>query len=202
MSGRFPYAIVHGRFQPFHHGHMAYFRWALDYGEHLVVGITNFDRGAVRKERSSLHRHTRAANPFSYWERTSMIRDALLEAGLAPSRFTIVALPIDAPERWHEYVPTDPARGVHLLRVFSAWEAEKAARLRRAGYRVETMLCDTKALSASAIRERILARDEWESLVPPAVARWIRRLDPHALAPDRLQDPAQPVGARAAHGAG
>lgn len=177
MRVRFAHAVVHGRFQPFHNEHLAYVRWAMDRAEHLVVGITSFDRDAVQAEPLSDHRHLPAANPFRYWERTVMVRDALLEAGIAPARFSIVGLPVHAPERWPEYVPTDPGSSVHLLRVFSAWEEEKARRMRAAGYRVDVEAGRPKLLSATEVRARMAADDGWARTVPSAVARWIRVFD-------------------------
>jgi len=177
MRMRFAHAVVHGRFQPFHNEHLAYVKWAMDWAEHLVVGITSFDRDAVQTEPLSGHRHMPAANPFRYWERAVMIRDALLEAGIAPTQFSIVGLPVHAPERWPEYVPTDPGSSVHLLRVFSAWEEEKARRMRAAGYRVDVEAGRPKRLSATEVRARMAAADGWELTVPPAVARWIRVFD-------------------------
>lgn len=173
----FKYAVVHGRFQPFHNEHLAYLRWAHSYGTHLFIGITNFDRTAIQKEVTSNHRHTAFANPFTYWERAAMIQDALLEAGIDPTQFTIVALPIHAPEKWSEFVPTDPNESIHLLRVFSEWEQEKASRLQLAGYQVITEVGSPKLISASTIREAILLDKNYSDLVPPAVAVWLKRIN-------------------------
>jgi len=173
----FKYAVVHGRFQPFHNEHLAYLRWAHNYGTHLFIGITNFDRTAIQKEVTSNHRHTAFANPFSYWERSAMIQAALLEAGIDPTQFTIVALPIHAPEKWSEFVPTDPNESIHLLRVFSDWEQEKASRLQSAGYQVITEIGSPKLISASTIREAILLDKNYSDLVPPAVAVWLKRMN-------------------------
>jgi len=163
------YAVVHGRFQPFHLDHLAYCRLALERAELLVVGITNFDPALAEVESTNPHRHEAAANPFSYWERTLMIRDALLEDGVPAARFTIVALPVHHPERWMHYVPTDPATCVHVLRVFSAWEEEKARRLAAAGMRVEAVRGEPKNISATEVRMRLAQGSGWEALVPPAV---------------------------------
>jgi nicotinamide mononucleotide adenylyltransferase len=173
----FKYAITHGRFQPFHNEHLAYLRWAHSYGTHLFIGITNFDRTAIQKESTSNHRHTAFANPFTYWERAVMIKDALLEAGVDPSQFTIVALPIHAPKKWSEFVPTDPNESIHLLRVFSEWEQEKAKRLQSAGYQVITEIGSPKLISASTIRKAILFDKNYSDLVPPAVAVWLKRIN-------------------------
>jgi nicotinamide-nucleotide adenylyltransferase len=173
----FKYAVVHGRFQPFHNEHLAYLRWAHSYGTHLFIGVTNFDRTTIQKESTSNHRHTAFANPFTYWERAAMIQDTLLEAGVDPTQFTIVALPIHTPEKWSEFVPTDPNESIHLLRVFSEWEQEKANRLQSVGYQVITEVGSPKLISASTIREAILFDKNYSDLVPPAVAAWLKRMN-------------------------
>ena len=171
--GRLRYAVVHGRFQPFHLDHLAYCRLALERAGLLVVGITNFDPALIEVESTNPHRHEAAANPFSYWERTLMIRDALLEDGVPADRFALVALPVHHPERWSHYVPTDPADCVHVLRVFSAWEDEKARRLAAAGMRVEAVRGQPKRISATEVRSRLAEGRGWEALVPPAVGAWL-----------------------------
>jgi nicotinamide-nucleotide adenylyltransferase len=177
MGERVRFAVVHGRFQPFHLEHLAYCELALRRGDALVVGITNFDPALFEVEAANPRRHEPAANPFSYWERTLMIRDALLQAGVPPARFTLVALPIHHPERWPDYVPTDPRHALHILRVFSAWEEEKARRLAAAGWRVEAIRGEAKVIAATEVRARIAANQPWEHLVPEAVRAWIMRLD-------------------------
>ncbi len=169
--------MVHGRFQPFHLEHLAYCRLALAHADTLVVGITNFDPALTQVESANPRRHEAAANPFSYWERTLMIRDALLEDGVPASRFTLLALPIHHPERWSHYVPTDPASCVHVLRVFSAWEEEKAQRLAACGLRLEAIRGQAKLISATEVRARLAEDDGWEALVPGAVRHWLVRLN-------------------------
>lgn len=176
-SGRARYAVVHGRFQPFHLDHLAYCRLALERAEMLVVGITSFDPTLTEVEPASPHRHQAAANPFSYWERTLMIRDALLGDGIPASRFVLTALPVHHPERWSHYVPTDPVESVHVLRVFSAWEEEKARRLAAAGLRVEAIRDQTKRISASQVRARLAAAHGWEEFVSGPVQEWLVRLN-------------------------
>lgn len=174
---RLQFAVVHGRFQPFHLEHLAYCRAALARADTLVVGITSFDPALTLVESTAAHRHEAAANPFSYWERALMVRDALLEDGVPAARFTLLALPIHHPERWSHYVPTDPRHSVHVLRVFSAWEEEKAQRLAAAGLRVEAIRGQPKRISATEVRARLVAGDGWEALVPGAVRAWLARLN-------------------------
>jgi nicotinamide mononucleotide adenylyltransferase len=174
---RAAFAVVHGRFQPFHCEHLAYCRLGLERGETLVVGITNFDPALARLEPTNPLRHAPAANPFAYWERALMIRDALLDDGVPPGRFVLVAFPIHHPERWAHYLPCDPTRTIHVIRVFSPWEEEKARRLQAAGLRVDVIPSGAKRITASEVRARIAAGDGWEPLVPNAVREWIIRLD-------------------------
>jgi nicotinamide-nucleotide adenylyltransferase len=44
--------MVHGRFQPFHSGHLQYALAALQRCAHLIVGITNPDPSAIVQEQT------------------------------------------------------------------------------------------------------------------------------------------------------
>lgn len=171
------FVVVHGRFQPFHLEHLAYCRLGLDRGETLVVGITNFEPDVIVPEPTSPGRHEPEANPFTYWERAIMIRDALLADGVPPERFVIVAFPIHHPERWSYFVPAGAQDALHVVRVFSDWEAEKVRRLRAAGLPVEAITGTPKRLSGREVRARIAANDGWQALVPAGVREWIVRVD-------------------------
>ena len=54
---RHRYGMVHGRFQPFHVGHLEYALTALHRCEHLIVGITNPDPSLVVAESTDPQRH-------------------------------------------------------------------------------------------------------------------------------------------------
>lgn len=173
--------MIHGRFQPFHHGHLEYALAALDRCDHLIVGITNPDPSAIVIEAMDPDRHRPEANVFTYFERQRMIRAALAGTGITPDRFTIVPFPIHHPDRWHHYAP---AGTVQYLRVFSPWGGTKADRLRAAGYPVEVIHPDAaKQVSGRDVREALIAAERWEDFVPPAVAAVLREID----APGRLR---------------
>ena len=124
------WGCVHGRFQPFHDGHLEYVLRAWQRCERLIVGITAADPTAVRKEAESPHRHEPASNPFTYFERLRMIQDTLLAEGLKPQGFAIVPFPVHEPGLVCHYVPEE---AVHFVRVYSRWEEEKVRRLRGVG---------------------------------------------------------------------
>lgn len=124
------WGCVHGRFQPFHNGHLEYVLRAKGRCRRLVVGITNPDPTWTRAEPASPHRHEPEANPFTYLERALMVRDTLLDEGLSPEEFVVAPFPIHDPELCRFYAP---AGAVHFARVYSAWEEEKSAGSGRRG---------------------------------------------------------------------
>jgi cytidyltransferase-like protein len=172
--------MVHGRFQPFHNGHLEYLRAARELCETLVIGITNPDPSTVRLDATSQHRHLPDANPYTYFERLLMIRGVLRDEGIPEDRAMIIPFPVNDPARWPYYLPPD---AVHYLRVFSDWEQAKVDRLREHGYTVEVLHPGiTKEIEASEIRRRMAKGEDWQSLVPPAVAEIILQLRERATA--------------------
>ena len=81
---------------------------------------------------------------------------------------------MNLPDRWRYYLPPDV---VHYVRVFSPWEQTKVDRLRSEGYETEVLTPGVeKEVDATEIRRRMAAGEDWEALVPPAVARVIRSI--------------------------
>ncbi len=174
---RVRYGMVHGRFQPFHFGHLHYTLEALRHSEHLIIGITNPDPSETQVEVADTQRHTPEANPFTFFERQWMIRAALVEAAVELSRVSIVPFPIHAPERWTDYCPKET---VQFIRVFSEWGREKMVRLQKAGWRVEVLDPDvTKQESGSAVRRRLIQGQGWEQLVPRGVGAVLKQIGAH-----------------------
>jgi cytidyltransferase-like protein len=165
-------AAVTGRFQPVHAQHLELFGHALRHHDELVVAVTNPDTGSRRREATSAHRHTDAANPFTYYERLRLLTAALTGAGLA-ERAVVVPFDLTRPDLWPQYVPRH-AR--HYVRAYSAWEMDKAAQLEAGGYAVTVLDGDPSAkLDASAIRA---AFDDgsWAAMVPTATLPVLRTL--------------------------
>ncbi|MHC1559624.1 adenylyltransferase/cytidyltransferase family protein [Actinomycetospora sp. C-140] len=157
-------AAVTGRFQPVHAQHLELFALALAEHDRLVVAVTNPDTGARHAEPTSSHRHTDAANPFTYYERARLLAAALTGAGMA-DRSMVVPFDLTRPGVWTEYVPRD---AVHYVRAYSAWESDKASRLADGGYRVVVLDGDPAAkLDATGIRAHF-ADGTWRDLVPAA----------------------------------
>ena len=167
--------MIHGRFQPFHNGHLEYMRGAAERSDELWVGITNPDPARILPEASDPARHLPESNPYTYDERLLMVKAAAADLGLDPERVHVIPFPVNEPDLWAAYVPEGITQ---YLRLFSAWGGEKHERLCAAGY--EVVVLDEgveKQLSGADVRAAMRSGAEWEQLVPPGVARVLRDLD-------------------------
>ncbi|HET8651245.1 MAG TPA: adenylyltransferase/cytidyltransferase family protein [Gaiellaceae bacterium] len=166
--------MIHGRFQPFHLGHLEYLRGAAERCDEVFVGITNPDPTRIRPEPSDPLRHLPESNPWTYSERLLMVKAAATELRLELTRVHVVPFPVNEPELWPAYVPDGVTQ---YIRLFSQWGGTKVDRLREAGY--EVVVLDEgaeKQISGAEVREALRAGGEWESLVPRGVAQVIRGL--------------------------
>jgi len=91
------FAVLIGRFQPFHNGHLSLLKLALDAAPHVVVVI-----GSAFQALSPKH-------PFSWQERAEMIRHAVPEAERARLRFVPVRDYFDE-MRWVDAVRREVAQ--------------------------------------------------------------------------------------------
>jgi nicotinamide-nucleotide adenylyltransferase len=164
--------MIHGRFQPFHNGHLEYLRGAAAQSDEVFVGITNPDPSRIREERSDPLRHLPESNPFTYVERLLMVKAAAEDEGI---RVHVIPFPVNEPELWQAYVPDGVTQ---YLRLFSEWGDTKLDRMRDAGY--DVVVLDEgaeKEISGADVRAAIRAGTNWEELVPPGVVRVIKSLD-------------------------
>jgi nicotinamide-nucleotide adenylyltransferase len=172
---RVPRGMIHGRFQPFHLGHLEYLRGAAERSDEVFVGITNPDPTRIRPEPSDPARHLPESNPWTYVERLLMVKGAANDLGLRPNRVHVIPFPVNEPELWPAYVPEGVTQ---YLRLFSEWGGTKLDRLREAGH--EVVVLDEgaeKEISGADVRAALREGGDWESLVPPGVARVIRELE-------------------------
>jgi cytidyltransferase-like protein len=167
--------MVHGRFQPFHLGHLEYLKGAAARCDEVFVGITNPDPQRIKPEASDPLRHLPESNPYTYVERLLMVKAAAPEAGIELERLHVIPFPVNEPELWDAYVPSDV---VQFIRLFSGWGDTKLDRLREAGY--EVVVLDEgaeKEISGAEVREALRTGGDWERLVPPDVAALLKRLE-------------------------
>jgi nicotinamide-nucleotide adenylyltransferase len=164
--------MIHGRFQPFHNGHLEYLRGTAAQSDEVFVGITNPDPSRIKEEPSDPLRHLPESNPFTYVERLLMVKAVAEDEDI---RVHVIPFPVNEPELWPAYVPPGVTQ---YLRLFSDWGGTKLDRMREAGYEV-VILDEGIEKSISGVDVRAAMRDgtDWVALVPRAVARVIRSLD-------------------------
>ena len=166
--------MIHGRFQPFHNGHLEYLRGAAERSDEVWIGITNPDPARIKPEPTDPLRHLPESNPFSYAQRLLMVKAAAADLGLEPAVVHVIPFPVNEPELWPAYVP---AGITQYLRLFSDWGGTKLERLRDAGY--DVVVLDEgaeKQISGADVRAALRDGGNWESLVPSGVAGVVREL--------------------------
>ena len=164
--------MIHGRFQPFHKGHLEYLHGAAARSDELWVGITNPDPSHVKPEPSDPLRHLPESNPYTYAERLLMVTAV---AETVDVDVHVIPFPVNHPELWHAYVPPNVTQ---YIRRFSDWGSTKIERFRSAGY--DVVILDEgagKEISGVDVREAMRDGREWQSLVPAGVARVIEGLE-------------------------
>ncbi len=163
--------VIHGRFQVFHNDHLTYVLAGKTKCRHLVVGITNPDPVLTRDDPADPLRSDPVANPLTYYERYVMVREVLIEAGVAYPEFSIVPFPVNLPELYQYYVPLD---ATFYLTIYDDWGRRKLEQFHSVGLRTEVLWrrsLDTKGLRGTDIRRRMAAGEAWEHLVPRQTAR-------------------------------
>ncbi len=176
--------VIHGRFQVFHNDHLVYLLAGLALCRHLVVGITNPDPFLTRDDNADRKRSSPSANPLTYFERYVTVRAVLAEAGVEPSRFSVVPFPINIPELYRYYVPLD---ALFFLSVYDEWGKRKLEMFSGLGLRTHVLRDvaeSQKGISATDVRSRMVRNEPWEGMVPPSVALLMKKWD----IPGRLRD--------------
>ena len=131
-----PHASVHGRFQPFHNGHLAYVLAALERADVVHIGITRISAVLQAGIEPSGHRFTDAANPFSFDQRVQIITKCLLGEGIGSDRFEVQAFPIEEPSKLAEFWPKEwPCFTTKV----GSWNDQKIDLLEEAGFVVEVL---------------------------------------------------------------
>lgn len=154
-----PRALVMGRFQPFHLGHLDLARRALAGGGGLVVAVTGAQFNYIEKD------------PFTAGERLEMIHGSLSEDGADMSRCMVV--PIENQfnaATWAGYLRAALPR---FGRIYSG-NAYVRTLLGDSGMAVEVPpMLDRMRLSGTRIRALMASGGDWRACVPPAAARVI-----------------------------
>ena len=154
-------ALLIGRFQPFHNGHLAMVRKILENHDELIIGIG-----------SAQYSHT-GENPFTAGERFEMIHRALDADGI--HNYHIVPIPdTHVHSVWVGHV-------LSLIPTFDAVYTNSALVIRlfkERGIKVVSLpMVERDALSGTEVRKRMFSGGDWEHLVPAVVAAYIKEID-------------------------
>jgi len=167
--------VIHGRFQVLHNDHLKYLLAGKKQCRHLVIGITNPDPTLTREDSADIERSSSVANPLTYFERYTMVRETMLEAGLLPSDLSVVPFPINLPELYKYYVPLD---ATFFLTIYDEWGSRKLDQFQVMGLKTEVLWKksrEEKGLAGKEIRKRMTNGENWQHLVPPATATLMTR---------------------------
>ncbi len=147
-------AILIGRMQPVHNGHMQVINKILEEVDELIIGIGSAQLSHEQKD------------PFTAGERIVMLTQALAEMGVDPSRYYIIPMQdINFNAIWVSHVKmlTPPFSIIYtgnslVKQLFS----EEGIEVR------QPPLYDRLHLSGTEVRRRILEDSNWQELVPKA----------------------------------
>jgi cytidyltransferase-like protein len=162
-------ACIHGRFQPFHLGHVDYLKAALNRWPSIIIGIaapTPVPHSFPGVE----HRNRPSANPLTYLERTILIRESCRNISIPDVQIEFSPFPIDEPTLLPHYVGKSIVCATTRL---YAWNDEKIRRLEDAGYRIAILDdCIKAPFDGTGIRKLMAAEDPaWRDMVLPPAAQ-------------------------------
>ena len=154
-------ALVIGRFQPLHNGHLEVIRKVASECDRMIIGIG-----------SAQYSHSRD-NPFTAGERYLMISETIKAEGID----NVSIVPVEDLNRYSIWV----SHVVSMCPPFSIVYSNNSVTRRlfeEAGYEVrDSPLYNRKEYSGTEVRRRLSGDGDWESLVPKEVAKVIRDID-------------------------
>ena len=152
-----------GRFQPFHKGHLATVKFALNKVDHLVIVV-----GSAQKSHEQ-------RNPFTAGERISMIKETLdSENEIDVKKILIIPVPdTDVHLIWTRQIDML----VPKYEVVFANDPFTLLLFRERGIAtIEAPLVKREEMAATEIRRRISSGEKWQDTVPDPVAKIIREI--------------------------
>ena len=153
-----------GRFQPFHKGHLAAIKFALDKVDQIVIVV-----GSAQKSHES-------RNPFTAGERVRMIKDTLDSDGeIDVKRILIIPVPdVNVHMMWTRQIDIL----VPKYDMVFANDPFTLLLFRERGIKaIEVPFVKRDEMAATEVRKRMVSDEKWQDLVPSPVARVIQEIE-------------------------
>ena len=157
-------ALVVGRFQPLHYGHLHAIRYAMRFAEEIVIGLGSSQIAFTLK------------NPLTIDERYEMMVRALRAEGFPLIKFYFAPIPdTERPEEDWGQIVLDRVPRVDVA--FSN-DPETQEDLTRVGIEVRPIPFYRRDLFEATNIRRLAARGDplWRQLVPPSVAEFLEEI--------------------------
>ncbi len=156
-------ALITGRFQPFHKGHLELVKYILKECDELVIAITSAQFNYIEKD------------PFTAGERIWMIHEALREGKVDLARCYIATVVNDENNaRWIGHLKSF----LPPFDVVYTGNAYVAMLMKDSGIKVrDVKFYDREKYNATRIRRLMMGGKNWHELVPKSVAQIIKRID-------------------------
>ena len=165
-------AIVHGRFQPPHNGHIRYILEALSRTDHLTIGICTPDICTEEYSKQTGYPCTKELNPYTHTQRSEMISITLDNENISKDRYSIVPFPSDYKDV-KKLISKDT---VFFISHTSTNDSTKKDFIESLGYNCEIIMQvkNNRNESGQKIRDSIANKDDtWKTLVPKAVVEYL-----------------------------
>ena len=154
--------ILIGRFQPLHKGHVNAIEFARDNSERLFVIV------------GSAEKSNQERNPFSFEERKKMISLALKGKKLHDN---ISIVPINDASNHTELIKSIKNTIGEYNLIFTNDELTEKLFKEDGAEVLNVPLQDRNELSATEVRKRLELDKEWESLVTPEIAQYLKEIN-------------------------
>lgn len=156
-------ALIIGRFQPFHKGHLELVKSILKECDEIIIAIASAQFNYIEKD------------PFTAGERILMIHEALREGKVDLARCYVAAIVNDENNaRWLGHLKSF----LPPFDVVYTGNAYVTMLMRSSGVKVsEVTFYDREKYNGTKIRHLLLKGSSWQELVPRSVAQIIEKID-------------------------
>ncbi len=160
---RFSRALIPGRFQPFHKGHLKLVKWALERSDEIIIVV-----GSAQES------HT-LANPMTAGERIYIIKETLKDEGIDTSKVYIIPVPdILMNSTWVYHVKSY----VPPFDVIISGNPLVITLFKEAGFNViRPPMFDREKLVGTNIRRIMIEGGKWEEYLPKKTAELIKKFE-------------------------